>query len=508
VSRRLPILIVGAACLAVLVVCARFGSYVAGGSDSYCYVHQAERWASGRLLVPEPLALEAPWPDAATTFAPAGHRPSSTVPGAIVPICPPGLSMAMAAALLAGGRWAMFAVVPISGLLLVLATAVLGTRVHPQVGLASAVVMAASPIFLYQVIQPMSDVPAAAAWALALAAVTSARRTGPLAAGLAAGAAILIRPNLVPVGLVLGLYLLSRGQGLRRIGDAVVYAAGCAAGCAAVAAIQFHLNGSPFASGYGDLGTLFAATHVGPNLQRYASWLVRSQGPLIAIAVAAPWLWRDPRAWLYLSVFVVVVTLYLPYLVFDDWAFLRFLLPALPVLIVLMLTVVAHAGRRLGGQWGRRWERGVLPVVVLVLVATSIPVAAHQHVFELRQLESSFRRVGEAMATRLPENALVVTSQHSGSVRFYARRRTLVWDVLDGASLDAVVAFAARKGLAPYLLIASGEEAEFRARFSTSPLARLDWPAQVEVAPEVRLYVPGARDQYLRGETVPTEFVR
>lgn len=502
-NRGLAALIVGAACLAVVVVCTRFGSYVAGGSDSYCYVHQAERWASGRLLVAEPLALEAPWPDAAVTFAPAGHRASPTVPGAIIPICPPGLSMAMAVALRAGGRPAMFAVVPIAGLLLVLATGVLGRRVHPHVGVASAVVMAVSPIFLYQVIQPMSDVPAAACWALALAAVTSTRRTGPLVAGVAAGAAILIRPNLVPVGAVIGLYVLYRGQGPRRIADAAVYAAGCAVSCVAVAAIQWHFNGSPFASGYGDLETLFASRHVWPNLQRYSAWLLRAHGPLIVLAAAAPFIWRDARAWLYLAAAAVVFAVYLPYLVFDDWAFLRFLLPALPGLVVLMLTVVAAAGRRLGG----RWDRGLLAAVVLGLVANAIHVAGAQHVFDLAQLESSYRRVGEAMAARLPGNALVITSLHSGSVRFYAGRRTVVWDVLDGGSLDAVVAFAARKGLAPYLLIASGEEAAFRARFPASRLARLDWPPHVEVAPQMRLYVPEARERYLRGETVPTEFV-
>src|SRR6188508_3747377 len=98
--RRVAIALLLAAVVAVAV---RFGSFVAGGSDSYCYVHQAERWASGRLLVPEPLALAAPWPDAALTFAPAGHRPSPTVPGAIVPICASGLSILMAPFLAVGG---------------------------------------------------------------------------------------------------------------------------------------------------------------------------------------------------------------------------------------------------------------------------------------------------------------------------------------------------------------------------------------------------------------------
>ena len=87
----------------LMTAAVRWGSWVAGGSDSYCYVHQAERWADaigalmqGRVVglqVPEPLASDAPWPDAARAFAPAGHVPSPTVPGAIVPICPSGLSI-------------------------------------------------------------------------------------------------------------------------------------------------------------------------------------------------------------------------------------------------------------------------------------------------------------------------------------------------------------------------------------------------------------------------------
>src|SRR5688572_26041059 len=91
---------IGAMMVAVIAVSYRWGSFVAGGPDSYCYVSQAQRWADllllrGPLQVPEPLALQAPWPDAALTFAPIGHAPSATVPGASVPICPAGLSIAM-----------------------------------------------------------------------------------------------------------------------------------------------------------------------------------------------------------------------------------------------------------------------------------------------------------------------------------------------------------------------------------------------------------------------------
>src|SRR5678815_4193817 len=71
----------------------RWGTFAAGGSDSYCYVQQAVGWASGRVQVAQPLALEAPWPQPALTFTPAGHVPSVTVVGAYAPMCPAGLSL-------------------------------------------------------------------------------------------------------------------------------------------------------------------------------------------------------------------------------------------------------------------------------------------------------------------------------------------------------------------------------------------------------------------------------
>src|SRR5688500_17686354 len=136
----------------LVVTAVRWGTFVAGGSDSYCYVHQAERWASGQLQVVEPLALEAPWPDASASFTPIGHQPSRTVPGAIVPVCPSGLSILMATFLVLGGRDAIFLVVPLLGALLVGATYVLGSRYGTRVGVGAALLAAASPAFLYQLV--------------------------------------------------------------------------------------------------------------------------------------------------------------------------------------------------------------------------------------------------------------------------------------------------------------------------------------------------------------------
>ena len=504
--RLIPGLALAAVCAAVLVIAARFGSFVAGGSDSYCYVHQAERWASGRLLVPEPLALAAPWPDAPLTFAPAGHRPSPTIPGAIIPICPSGLSILMALFLAVGGPTGMFLVIPLCGAALVAGTYLLGRRLSTGVGLAAAVVTAASPIVLYQVIQPMSDVPAAAFWVLALAAATSGDRRGPLLAGVCAGLAILIRPNLLPVGFVLGVYLLARpdrswsGRGR----DAAVYAAVCAVACGAVLAIQQHFYGAPLASGYGGLGEIFAAGNVMPNASRYLTWLVQSQTPLVVLALAAPFALPRGFAGVCLAFCAVTLAAYLPYFVFEDWSYVRFLLPGIPVLIVLMLGTLAAAARRAGA----RWEPAALAVASAVLVVVGVRAAEARQAFQLGSLESVFARSGDVVASRLPGNAIVLTSRYSGSVRYYGGRRTIVWDVLDPAWLDRALAFTRDRGFEPYFLLDSSEEEAFRQRFAGSTLARLDWPPLVEIAPQVRVYRPADRERYLRGDAQPTEYVR
>ena len=87
--------------------------------------------------------------------------------------------MIMALFLLAGGRDAIFLVVPLFGALLVGATYVTGSRYGSRIGVAAAVLTAASPAFLYQVMQPMTDVPAAALWMLAVAAATGTSSSRP-----------------------------------------------------------------------------------------------------------------------------------------------------------------------------------------------------------------------------------------------------------------------------------------------------------------------------------------
>lgn len=500
---------------ALMVAAVRWGSWVAGGSDSYCYVHQAERWADvfgqlarGRLTslqVPEPLALEAPWPDRERAFAPSGHVPSPTVRGAIVPICPSGLSMAMAPFVMAGGPRAAFYVLPLFAAVLIAATSVVGSRFGARVGLLSSLLVATSPIVLYQVIQPMSDVPAAALWMLAVALATGPKPRSSVLSGLATSAAVLVRPNLVPLGIVIGAFLLVRPERTwsQRVRSAALYAASSVPGCVIVALTQDAFYGSPFASGYGSLAALFSLSYVPANVGRYLGWLWSTHTAAIALALLAPWLLPGSLTALALVMFLVNLALYVPYVVFDDWSYLRFLLPTIPLLLILSVAVLDGALRRFRVP-GVAWASAA---AVAVLALLFVREARERPTFMLKQFESRFERAGIFVGRRLPANALVITSSESGSVRFYAGRKTLLWDGLDPAWLDRALIFVRAKGYEPYLLFERREESDFRQRFAGSAIARLDWPPMAEVAAQVRIYRPEDRERYLQGTLPATEFV-
>ena len=192
---RLAGRVAAVAAVAVLVCSIAWSTRAAGGSDSSCYVLQAEAFAHGRVTLADP--LPGVLPDATPAmFAPTGFVPSRITPFAAVPICGPGLALAMAAARIAG-RDAIFLLVPVFAALAVWLTFLLGRRLDDDLaGATAAVLLATSPIFLYQSVQPMSDVPAAALWLAALTATARGDRRGQILGGVCASLAVLMRPNL------------------------------------------------------------------------------------------------------------------------------------------------------------------------------------------------------------------------------------------------------------------------------------------------------------------------
>jgi dolichyl-phosphate-mannose-protein mannosyltransferase len=484
------------AATAVLIVAIAWNTRAAGGSDSSCYVLQAEAFAHGRIALDRPLADVLPdAPPAA--FAPAGFVPSPRGAHEPVPICGPGLALAMALPLLIS-REAVFLVVPVAAALVVWLTFVFGRRLDDEVtGAAAAVLLACSPIVLYQSVQPMSDVPAAALCLAALTAAAGRSRHGDLAAGVLVSLAILVRANLAVIGLPLVWLLATSGGGetdaaharLRRLAR---FAIAAAPGCALMAVLGGLRYGSPLASGYGSTDVLFSSAHLWSNVARYPSWLIATQTPFILLGLLAPmWIARHrARASLAIAAIafsILLVATYLFYTVFDDWWYIRFLLPALPIVLVFSVAVALDALPR---------RRGPAAIAICaVLIPWQVQIARARQVFDLQALESRFRLTGAYAAQHLPGRAVVLSVQQSGSVRYHGDRQTIAWDAISVDRLDATLERLRTAAHPPYLALEEEEEARFRARFPGQRFGRLDWPPMAEIrAPvHVRIYDPAAR---------------
>jgi hypothetical protein len=502
--------------IVVLVAGIALGTYSASGADAYGYVSQAGLWRNLDLHVQQPLASEAPWPAADLTLAPLGYRPGPQ-PGSIVPTYPPGLPLLMALAQLVGGRGAAFHVVPICGMAVVALSFALARRLSAgPAALAAACVVAASPVFLFQLVQPMSDVPVTMWWlaAVGLAAGRDTRRAG--LAGLAASAALLTRPNLAALAPVIAALAAWAPDGLTyraRWQRAIVCLAGMAPGVAALLAIHEWLYGSPFVSGYGAAGGLFSASSIAPNVRRYGAWLLETQTAAIALSIAAPIvLARSVRRHALrvslgmLVLATAVVASYLPYAVFEDWWYLRFLLPAIAVLLVLAC-VAAAAGVERAPAWARA---PLLVALVAIAAGHGVATARERGAFALHRNERRYVEAAAYVDRALPAGAVLLAVQHSGSVRYHAGRLTLRWDHLAPAWLDRALAHLRSRRHTPYVVLEDWEEQPFRRRFGeASSIGRLDWPPRAEIrgAGVVRIYDPADRARFLAGEAIRTERV-
>ncbi len=304
----------------------------------------ADAFAAGTLRPSSALVAQVPWPEAGKTFSPGGFVTSETNPSASAPVCAPGFSVLLAPLIAVGGFDAIFMLTPIAGGLLVWLTFITGRAIaNPVAGAMAAVLVASSPSTLYQVVQPMNDVTTAALWMATFAALL--RRRYALA-GLCCGLALLVRPNLLPLGLIVAAAVTfgirDSGLGIRNLTRF------------ALAAIPFGilvlwlnngLYGSPFRTGYGQLGHLFGLSAVPINASRYFAWLIETHTPFPLLAFAAPFVVaREKRADVALAIGLILATcfIYFLYTPFDDWSYLRFLLPAIALMLVLASAVTVH----------------------------------------------------------------------------------------------------------------------------------------------------------------------
>ena len=333
-----------------------------------------------------------------------------------------------------------------------------------------ATLVATSPVVLFSMVQPMTDVPAAAAWALAFYLVFGRRVGSALGAGLAAGIATLIRPNLVPSAVVIGVWLVfkflrdapNRPLHFKRT---AAFIAGFVPAVVILAVVYTWLYGSPVSSGYGPLGQYYFLSHVLPNLHSYLSWLAESQTPLayaglVAIALPLRRLWPDaPDLSMVAALGALAATLWGQYSAFQlltSWVYLRYVVASFPA---IMLGVGAVG--LLAVRWGGKAAIVVTAAVVIGLGLWTFDFANHTGGLNVWQGEYKYAATAQLVRARTPEKSVVLAGQYSGSLRYYGGRMTMRADSLSGEWLDRTVEWFAARNIRVYALLEEEEVDRF-----------------------------------------------
>jgi hypothetical protein len=503
--------------LAALVVglTIRYNTFADWATDSGAYVGAGLGWARGDVFIPASFVFWAPWAGDGLIECPYGYVPGP-VRGTITAQYPLGYPLLIAAAVKMGGPLAAHVVSPILAGLLVWCAFVLGRAAStPWAGAIAALLIAATPVSLLHAIMPFSDVPGAACWALAW--VMSLRRGlgAAAAAGAATALAVMIRPNLAPLAIVLGGALVAErqaswGHALKRL---VVFGAMAVIGPLIVFWSQAVLYGHPLQSGYKvPLDYFFQAERIPVNAALYPRMLAELHsywafaGLLwVPVAVARMRASEDDymRGVVVLSavgVIVVNYALYLAYLTYEGWFWLRFMLPAMLALFVLLAGAVDQARLWLN----RRWRgAGVVALVPAVAVAWSArePLTIPFGYDRIQVMEHYLREA-------LPPNAVVLTSTHGGAIAASTGRAVMRLDLVAPGQLESVVADLQRRKLRPvYVLDVAIEGGVFSERFRSSNASRLVWPATAEFVSgsSIVYYDIARRVEFLSGDRWTTD---
>lgn len=459
--------------LAYVLLVGRQATTVAGGADSSGYFNSARLLHQGRLRTEVRAPAEFgprealhPW-----HFTPLGFAPAR-IPGQLTPTYPAGLPLHLAAA----GAWLGARTGAMLVLLLAAGGAVaLCALVARELGLAwplaaaGAVILGVFPVFLFTAVQPLSDT-LATMWTLAALYTALRARARPgwaAAAGGAFAVAVLVRPtNLLLAPALLVLLLLrpgaeGRGLILRRLG---LFLLGGLPGAAWLAWYNHSLYGHALSSGYGDIFSAFGWRYGGPTAVHFAKWLALLLPPIVLVlplAVAARRELRRAELLALALLFGAIVGCYLFYEVSHEvWWCLRFILPALPALILAALLGVEALARGPGARWPRAFRPAAAGALALWAGANSWYWSTELAVFEMKRYEQAYATGAHAARERLPAGAVVACNAFSGALYYYTDYAILRFDQMEAAVFARYAAQARGAGRAVTALLFDSEEAE------------------------------------------------
>jgi hypothetical protein len=265
-------------------------------------------------------------------------------------------------------------------------------------------------------------------------------------------------------------------------------------------------------SGYGAFRDLYTLSNLTQNVRLYPQWLWETHGAFVFAGLMSPLVWiyrrhavlpKTSRLITFSLVFTTVLYAgYVCYLVFDNWTFTRFLLPGIPLLLLLSVWTISAAVRSFGSDTANTYVMVGFAFVVLGFIRN----VEDRDLFSVRRGERRNIEAARYIAATSPPDVLVLSVQHSGSVRYYGGLKTVRYDWLDPHGLDSAILTIQQMHRGPLLMLDDWEEPQFRRRFQGQKWGALDWPPRVEFEslPRARLYDPSDRDRYIAHQHVAT----
>ena len=416
-------------------------SRAVGGSDSSGCLNEARGLAAGRAVDPvDPLSRLSLQPEDLRLFIPLGYAPGPR-PGTMSPVYPVGLPLHfVAAASLFGWASAPYFVSPLAAVVSLLLISLIARELglSPIAGLACAVMLAVTPVLVFQGLQPMSDV-VATAWALVavLFGLRSRRASGwGAAAGFAFGVGVLVRPS----SAVLILPLVFAVAPNRRAWS--FFLLGGAPCLAVLFAFNRSAYGGIFKSGYDDSGASsgFSLRNVAPGARHYGYWLSLTMSPLILPCWIAGCLRSALAArdrLLLFTWFGALFLLYVLYFPYDEWWYTRFLLPGIPA---LLLASAALGERLLALRLARARlaRRTAVLIAFVVICAAGIRVIRRERVLEIGRSQAVFPETIRWASARVPSHAFVFAMEFSGAMKAYGWGTPVRWDLIEKKDFPAL----------------------------------------------------------------------
>lgn len=424
-------------------------SFSVRGYDSTGYANAAYSLRHGTVIEAVPLLKELGLP---STYAPA-FLPLTylSLPDTdkMAPLYPVGLPLHLTFfSQLFGWQTGLYIVSPIFAMLSVWLLYLLGLEIGLQRkdAIAAAFLFACCPPLVFYGLQVMSDV-TATFWSLfAILAALRAQKNlrWSLCAGAAFGVMVLVRPGnavlLLPLMFCLPLNwrsLLYFGLGGLPLGLFFF-------------AYNYLVFGHLFFIGYNAIGLQqnFGFPGFTERFRQYASWLTLAMSPLIWIG----WLFipfqrklTQRTRFLLISWFGVFFALCCIYMwTGDGWWYTRFLLPAIPALILALIVtgeiLLEWLAMRSRSPTAHPQLSSIgLFLLVGAMIGYEVWFLLRPAVLDIDKSISLDRAVCRNAKQMLPENALVVAMDLSGTWKFYANRPSVRYDLISSEQLQEIL---------------------------------------------------------------------